>query len=390
MKAVDEIGIDELFERGIRLPENRLSFKVVDFEEHRLKYKNVGGVYTFTHGDEGWLYVGISADVMTRIRSHINYYSDGNTLLQRKLAKLSDITVTVYRESNESLREFYENYLVLRNDPICNKAKKSKTKEGYSISSSSYTDEEKEMVIRLYVEGATRKSILDTTGISQQEQNKILRENGIELSRNAKNLYGEEKLQLNRRIVELHKEGLTAQKISTKLNTSKNLVWSGIREYYRKTGEKTPSERRSERNKLILKKYMEDGKSTLQISQEMGINKRTVEGVVYKSKEKIKRNVLTRKKTQERNDKIILHVEKGMDRKEIAEIFNITETYVNTLIHQCSDKDRLERIEQQILRDNEIIRLYLSGGLSHRNIGRETGTSASTVSRVIKTWEVSQ
>ena len=135
---------------------------------------------------------------------------------------------------------------------------------------------------------------------------------------------------------------------------------------------------------------MEDGKSILQISQEMGINKRTVEGVVYKSKEKIKRNVLTRKKTQERNDKIILHVEKGMDRKEIAEIFNITETYVNTLIHQCSDKDRLERIEQQILRDNEIIRLYLSGGLSHRNIGRETGTSASTVSRVIKTWEVSQ
>ena len=57
-----EITIEEILERGIKLPEDRLSFPVEEFEEYKDDFGNTGGIYTFTHNKQGWLYVGISAD----------------------------------------------------------------------------------------------------------------------------------------------------------------------------------------------------------------------------------------------------------------------------------------------------------------------------------------
>ena len=126
-----EITIDEILERGIKLPEDRLSFPVEEFEKQKGIFKGKGGVYTFTSRVEGFLYVGVAKDLALRLSHHIKGSSTGNKGLHEKL-KYSGVILTVYRESNQSLRELYENYLILTNNPKFNVSKKSVESDGHS------------------------------------------------------------------------------------------------------------------------------------------------------------------------------------------------------------------------------------------------------------------
>lgn len=175
-----EITQEELIGRGLELPQDRLTFPVEQYAQHRAQLNGKGGVYTFYHGAEGYLYVGVSANLGTRLRDHINGTIHGNKELYQKLQALSGVIVTVYLEPDSGKRELYENYLILRYSPGCNKAKISKEHDGYTWR---HTQEIQDTVVRLYKEGKTYREIKDITGIFPHNTVSILKENGVTLSR---------------------------------------------------------------------------------------------------------------------------------------------------------------------------------------------------------------
>lgn len=138
-----EITQEELTGRGLQLPEESLTFPVEQYAQHRAELKGKGGVYAFYHEVKGYLYVGVSADLGERLRNHVNGNKQSNNGLYQQLQQLSGVTVTVYREPDSGIRELYENYLILRYNPVCNKAKVSELTDGYNLN---YRREQKQRV----------------------------------------------------------------------------------------------------------------------------------------------------------------------------------------------------------------------------------------------------
>ena len=176
-----EITIDEILERGIKLPEDRLSFPVEEFEYYKKELRTKGGIYCFTV-NSNYLYVGISANLESRLRAHVNGTGRGNENLHSELSELSEVYLTIIYEPNVSLREFYENYLIIVYTPKHNKSKVSEIKDGYSVNPKA-TTKVQECVIEMYLGGATLTKIKNTTGVTPSSQYAILRSNGIPISR---------------------------------------------------------------------------------------------------------------------------------------------------------------------------------------------------------------
>ena len=224
---MSEITIDEILERGIKLPEDRLSFPVDEFEKYEDCLRGIGGVYTFTSESHGWLYVGISVRVVDRIRAHVKNYGCGNTKLQRVMKDLSDVKINVYREPDLSVREFYENYLILRYNPKYNISKKSKHYEGVQIKK--YPSNIQEEMIGMYQSGATANEILKVTGISKGGQNYIITANSAVRTPKA------EKVERNDKIVKLSQiNGLTNKEIGERFNLTASAVGTIIKKSSKK------------------------------------------------------------------------------------------------------------------------------------------------------------
>ena len=222
-----EITIEEILERGVKLPEDRLSFPVEEFENHKDYLRGVGGVYTFTSETCGWLYVGISSSLFNRIRSHANNYVSGNTELQRAMKGLPDVNVNVFREADMSLREFYENYLILRYDPKYNISKKSKIYEGAQIKK--YPSKIQEEVIELYLQGVNENTILKVTGVSKGGQRYIITAN------NKLRMSKSDKASRDSQIVKLAQvNGLTGKEIGERFNLTASAVSTIIKKSSKK------------------------------------------------------------------------------------------------------------------------------------------------------------
>lgn len=113
-----KLTLDEFYRRGLELPSDMLGFYVDEMEYSKEDLQGYGGVYMFLHGSR-CLYVGISADVWTRIKKHLSGYSSNNRL-QDALAELDDIIIRVWFEENLANREIYETYLIATESPECN------------------------------------------------------------------------------------------------------------------------------------------------------------------------------------------------------------------------------------------------------------------------------
>lgn len=276
-----EITIDEIIYRGIKLPDDCLSFPIEKFEDYGDDLRYVGGVYTFTHETEGWLYVGISRVLHNRITNHLNG-NGGNERLSKKLKQMKNITITIYREKNSSLRELYENVLILKYNPKLNTRKKSATMEGSDFSVDSEVISE---IFSLSQNGLKYSEIEKLTGVDRRKIGSILRQSGKPRPISNSRLNSEQLKDRNDIIVDLSKNNMTYQQIASSLGLSVSCVSKVLTGHRRKMNLIQQSDAyRKERNAEIIKLYSQ-GITQKDIAKKLMISQSSVSIVVRKNKE---------------------------------------------------------------------------------------------------------
>lgn len=334
-----EITLEELFSRGLKLPEDRLSFPVEQYEQYRAQLKGKGGVYTFYHEAEGYLYTGVSADLGYRIRGHINGNSTGNKELHEKIQAISGVTVTVYREPDSGKRELYENYLILRYNPVCNRAKVSQEYDGYNLT---FPKKIQDKVVRLYMAKKAYKEIEEVVGVSSHAITDILKANGVELDR-------------SRRIDD----------------------WTG---------------------EAVLQELKDGKKTQAQIAKECGVKQATVSRIKRTYEQLTGDTLLTEEgvQVQERNLKILELYEADMPDKQIAVIVGCTESAVRGVLYRHlkniaqPGKRKQKRTQQVAQRNLKIIGLWQAGGMTYKQIAEAIGCSYTVVNKAVTAYNKEQ
>jgi len=316
---VNQITLDEIYERGIELPREMFTFPVCEFIRYEDGLGNLGGIYCFHNDTEGWLYVGISAFLKRRLKDHIQGQG-GNQRLYEKIKEPNNNILTIYREQNESLREFYENYLILKHNPKYNTAKKSKLKDGFSMAR--HSPQTQNEVIRLYSSGIGWRTIEEDTGVRQNLQGRILDYNGVPRNHTSK-LSKFERLKRNEKIIEQYKAGRTSAQIAESMKINKSAVHHVVYKHFDKPPKEQPIAKARERNKLILEMALSSGKSQAQVASEFNVTKSTVYSLLkrYRNNNDIQ---VTSSKTEERDLEIMRLYGEGLKATEIAKVFDLT------------------------------------------------------------------
>lgn len=291
--TLNEITVAEIQERGIELPKDRFEFPISDFESHKSKLKNIGGIYAFKHDELGWLYVGISLNIMTRVRAHITGQDGCSKKLHEKLKELEDVKLTVYREADLAMREFYENYLIIKHNPIYNKAKKSRILEGYDVQK--YPKETREAVARLYSLGEPELEIERITGVKVSSQYGVLVSEKIKPKRYHR---GEDLVELKEKIMTLHMDGVQPIEISWEVGVSDSRVRQLIRDCCKRDGIKTILETRKARTKMIADIYFSSEKSRSTLAEELGLSESIVRSAIETTARKENRKRPRKKKLE--------------------------------------------------------------------------------------------
>ena len=296
-----EITIDEILERGIKLPEDRFSFPVEEFEKHMDDLQLVGGIYVFTHEAGNCLYVGVTSNLKTRLMAHVR--GRGNRELGVLIGDRTNVDITIYKEANLSLRELYENILILANNPEFNTMKKSRKIEGTTIRK--YTKKLQQDVVEMYSDNIPRKQILTSLGISGGTYNYIV-------SQNFKN----------------------------KTNPTHGVT----REMKTKTKQKELEKRRDildRRNEKIISKFLKGDKTQIQIAKDMSVTLAVVEQVIrrYRKKHGVTLDRLTENEISIRNADILACYREGLSTKQISEMFNLTENHIQGIRRRNRSKE---------------------------------------------------
>lgn len=325
----ETITLDEIHERGIELPKDTLTFPVNEFEEHRIQMQGIGGIYTFTHQTEGYLYVGISKQVESRLIAHINGTKKANKALVDKLKEIQGTLVTIFIEPNNSLREFYENYLILKYDPKCNKAKKSKITDGFPTPTHEFSKQTQHEIITLYQNNVSLPQIEKITGVNRYSQRNILKRNKAQRTHGTH----EQRETRNKRILELREEG-----------------W--VREV---------------------------------IAEELGVSASTIAGVVHK--DRVKKGVSKPRKSssyyKKRKEEVLKLAKEGVSIKDICDNFNMTDSHVSAILTNNGLKKREELTKILEKRNIEIMRLYSEEGWTQSEIGKEFNLRQGSVGNII-------
>lgn len=313
------ITLDEIYERGIELPHEMFTFPVCDFISYEDRLGNLGGIYCFYNDVEGWLYVGISAFLKRRLKNHIQGQG-GNQRLYEKIKEPNNAILTIYREQNGSLREFYENYLILKHNPKYNTAKKSKLKDGFSMAR--HSQQTQNEVIRLYSLGTGWKTIEEATGVRKNLQGHILDYNGVPRNHTSK-LSKFERLKRNGKIIEQYKAGRTASQIAESMKINKSTVHHVVYRHFDKPPKEQPIEQARERNKLMLEMVLSGEKSQAQVASEFNVKTSTVHSLLkrYRDTNGIQAES---SKTEKRDEEIMRLYGTGLKATEIAKIFDLT------------------------------------------------------------------
>ena len=282
-----EITIDEILERGIKLPEDRLSFPVEEFDNYWVDLDNVAGVYVFSHGVRGCLYVGISASIRERITSHIKGQETGNSQLYAEMTSLNNVSVAVYKENNLSKRELYENYIILKENPICNKAKLSVLREGYSIHGCSKRTQEE--IVQMYLNGESYKSITEKTSMNKHKITRTLKYNNIYQNRSGRKMTEGQRKDRDEEILLKYSEGSSYSQICEDMGVSKSLVSTVVRDNVSLCNIESRREIElkeiKNRNEKILIEVLSKGKNTKDVASSFGVSVDVVQRAVKKHKE---------------------------------------------------------------------------------------------------------
>ena len=364
-----EITIEEILERGIKLPEDRLSFPVEEFEDYRDDLKRVGGIYTFTNEIDGWLYVGISADVSDRLMRHIGGAYTGSSPLFKKLEETKDVTLTIYKEINGSLREFYENYLIYTHNPKINKAKKSKISDGYGVSTTKYPKEIQDKIVQMYEKRMSRKEIERVTGVGKDAQSRVLKSNGIVLRCSLPKDALEKIPSRDNKIITLFEGGYANCDIARTMGLSDGIISHVVKRYCKNTGKETPMEVRIKEKESLRKAIVEiwesENKKPSQIAEHLNINVSTVYRAI-----KSKGGMRSKYSQQQRNDVIRLY-EDGETLRKIEDVTGVrqaSQSYIlrasgitpnrNTLHRK--KRNALTQVDRE-LRRGKVAHLYRKG-----------------------------
>lgn len=113
------ITLDEIINRGLELPYEKMTFFVEEYEESKAELQDEGGIYTFHHRQEGFFYVGVAQNMWRQVYKHINGQG-GNEQLYEKIHELEDVIVTTYFEENPYNRDIYQAYILLTEEPKYN------------------------------------------------------------------------------------------------------------------------------------------------------------------------------------------------------------------------------------------------------------------------------
>ena len=276
-----EITIEEILERGIKLPEGRLSFPADEFDNNKDTLKGVGGIYTFTHSTEGWLYVGVSADLRERLSKHTAKnganHSRKNNFLNWKLNTLENIVITVIKESDVGLREFYENYLILKHTPKGNTQKTRALTNGYSVR---LNDKKKQELVKLCGEGYTYREIENKTGIKVCTIGKTIRELKVIPKTRANKLTKEQIQVRNKDIIKCFSEhNMSYSEISARFDVTRTTVCRVVKNSPNVVAPKVQIEYR---NAKILEMHTQEGTSYKDLAEHFGVSIDTVYNVFRK------------------------------------------------------------------------------------------------------------
>jgi len=322
---MSEITVEEIFERGIKLPDEKLSFPVGEFDSRRGALRGVGGLYTFTNESEDWLYVGISADLNIRVSNHINGNRRGKKSLNRVLRTSDDVILTLYAEKNVALREFYENYLIAKHNPMFNVNKKNKLTDGYDRAKN-IPKHTQDRVVLMYEEGILLREIERLTGVDKQQQNRILSQYGVTRNRSAS--------QKNKMIIHQHEEGMSQIEISKLVDMSTSNVQKVISNHLSDTGGKTRNQKIKDRDDLIWKMYLVGDCTYKDIAERLGITLKVTQRTITNRRKEANMRRLSKSEIRERNQEIIRLIGEGWKRKDIAEKFSITVHHVNKVYRE--------------------------------------------------------
>lgn len=315
-----EITIEEIFERGIKLPDEKLSFPVEEFDSRRSALRGVGGIYTFTNESEGWLYVGISADLNLRVCNHINGDKRGKRSLNRVLRTSDNVILTLYAEKNVAMREFYENYLIAKHDPMFNVSKKNKLTDGYDIAKN-IPKHTQDRVVMMYEDGILLREIERLTGIDNTKLNRILSQYGVTRNRNGS--------QKNKLIIHQYEEGMSQIEISKSVGLSTSNVQKVVSNHLNDTDGKTRNQKIKDRDDLIWKMYLAGDCTYKEIAERLGVTLRVTHRTITNRRKEANMRMLSKSEIRERNQEIIRLIGEGWKRKDIAEKFSITVHHVN-------------------------------------------------------------
>lgn len=329
----DEISLTELLDRGVQLPHEKIIFKVDSFNEYSEYIGGVGGIYTFTHESEGYLYVGISQDLRGRLTNHIS--GRGNKALSEDIDRLSDVLVCVYKEGDSSLREFYENYLILKFYPKHNKLKKSTITNGYQVK---WEEDVQLKVLRLREEGLSYSEITKSSGVPSWDIARILRNGGVRIQKTSPKMNKEQRETISKTIVALYKDGKSQREIAERVSLSATWVHNRLDEYYKETGEAKILRLKS-RDEEIIRLYISENLSQSQVARTVGTSKKTVNTTLQRYFTSIgtpnpKRSQMTKEQRDLRNEQIIsIHVrDSALTHRQIGEILNVPTTTVTSII----------------------------------------------------------
>ena len=340
----EAITLDEIRKRGIELPKDVYTFPVDEFENHRMELHGIGGVYTFTHSTEGYLYVGISKRVESRLIMHINGTKKGNRELHEKLKELKGTIVTIFKEQDESLREFYENYLILKYSPQYNKAKRSKITDGFPTPTHEYSKEIQDEVVALYKDNVTIQQIEKITGLKRYSQRSILKRHGVQRTQKPP----EQRRSRNNEIIRLRDEGWKREDIARELSVSQSTIANIVYKHRVAKGESEPKRSKShieKRNAEILK-GADDGMSIQQISENFEISEGYVSALLTRNG--VRRREELGKIIKERNKEILrLYIVEGWTQAEIAEKFELCQGSVGEIISKHTPSNEGNKFDKR-------------------------------------------
>lgn len=340
----EAITLDEIRKRGIELPKDVYTFPVDEFENHRMELHGIGGVYTFTHSTEGYLYVGISKRVESRLIMHINGTKKGNRELHEKLKELKGTIVTIFKEQDESLREFYENYLILKYSPQYNKAKRSKITDGFPTPTHEYSKEIQDEVVALYKDNVTIQQIEKITGLKRYSQRSILKRHGVQRTQKPP----EQRRSRNNEIIRLRDEGWKREDIARELSVSQSTIANIVYKHRVAKGESEPKRSKShieKRNEEILK-GADDGMSIQQISESFEISETYVSAILTRNG--VRRQAELGKIIKERNKEIMrLYTKEGWTQVEIGKKFDLRQGSVGNIISSCRPKNEENKFDKR-------------------------------------------